>query len=87
MENKIMDEKAKMANLLKIFKELITLHSDKITEKSLNILKRAFVKYERATDKNKNDLEYLKDLVSGLNMTFKSFIDRYDIDYTPKNKQ
>ena len=32
MEKKIMDEKAKIANTLKIFKEQITLHSDKITE-------------------------------------------------------
>ena len=61
MENKIMNEKAKIAKKLKIFKEQIALHSDKIKEYAPEY--KDFEDYEEAIEDNEDDLDYLKNLV------------------------
>ena len=72
MENKIVDEKAKIADTLKIFKELITLHSDKIKYKSPEY--EDFEDYVDAIEDDEDDLDYLKDLNFNLNEEFTNFL-------------
>ena len=81
MENKIMNEKVKIMNALKKFKEQIALHNHKIKEKALKILEGAFEKYEKATDEDEDDLEYLIDIAVCFDRLFQSFLNKYNIDY------
>ena len=94
MENKIVNEKAEIANALKIFKELISLHSDKI--KDLSSYEYYFHDIEEdIEDEDENDLDYLETLLVNLDefknlkilKEFKNFLIEYNIDYTPKNQQ
>ena len=79
MENMIMNEKAKIANALKIYKEQITLHSDKIKEEILD-----FEEYEEAIEDDEDDLDYLKDWAINLIEEFTNFLIKHSIDYTKR---
>ena len=61
MESKIMDEKSKIADILNIFKELISLHSDKI--KDLSSYEYCLQDIEEDIEgEDENDLDYLETL-------------------------
>ena len=79
MENMIMNEKAKIANALKIYKEQITLHIDKIKEEILD-----FEEYEEAIEDDEDDLDYLKDWAINLIEEFTNFLIKHSIDYTKR---
>ena len=79
MENMIMNEKAKIANALKIYKEQITLHSDKIKGEILD-----FEEYEEAIEDDEDDLDYLKDWAINLIEEFTNFLIKHSIDYTKR---
>ena len=73
MENKIMDEKSKTADIHKIFKELISLHSDKL--KDLLSYEYYFQDIEEdIDDEDENDLDYLKTLLVNLVEELKNFL-------------
>ena len=55
MENKVMDEKTKIADILKVFKELIILHSDKIKDVSSSEYHFQDIE-EDVEDEDENDL-------------------------------
>ena len=61
MESKIMDEKAKIAYTHKIFKELISLHSDKIRDLSSYDYYFQYIE-EDIEDDDEKDLDYLETL-------------------------
>ena len=84
MENKIMNEKAIIANTLKIFKEQIALHSDKIKENTSDY--EDFEDYEEAIEDDEDDLQYLENLNFNLIDEFTNFLIKYDIDYEPKEQ-
>ena len=81
MENKIMDEKSKLSNTLKIFKEQITLNSNKIKEEILDY--EDFEDYEEVIEDDGDALQYLKDLNTNLIEEFTNFLIKYDIRYMP----
>ena len=61
MESKIMDEKSKIADILKVFKELISLHSDKIKDLSSYEYCLQYIE-ENIEGEDENDLDYLETL-------------------------
>ena len=86
MENQVINKKVEIADILKVFKELISLHSDKI--KDLPSYEYYFQNIEEdIEDEDENDLDYLENLHFNLVEQFKNFFIEYNIDYTPKNKQ
>ena len=83
MKNEIMNEKVKIADILKIFKKLISLHGDKI--KDLSSYEYYFEDIEEdIEDEDENDLDYLKTLHFNLVQQFGNFLIEYNIDDTPK---
>ena len=77
-----MDKKAKIADTLKIFKELINLHSDKI--KDLSSYEYYFENIEEdIEDEDANELDYLETLRFNLFKLFKSFLIEYNINQVP----
>ena len=81
MENIIINEKAKIANTLRIFKEQIALNTNKIKEEISDY--EDFDDYEEAVEDDEDDLDYLKDININLTEEFTNFLIKYDIDYTP----
>ena len=78
MENSVINKKAEISNLLKEFKELIDLHSDKISE----YLKKEYYFSELEdilNDKDENDFNSLKFSHCDLATEFRQFIIKYDI--------
>ena len=55
-----------------------------MAERTLNLLEKAFEKYEKATKEDEDDLEYLIEMTNKLDGLFQSFLNKYDIDYTPQ---
>ena len=85
MENKIMNEKAKIAITLKKSREQIALHRHRISEKSLGIIEIALdEKYEKATEDDEDDYEYSVDMAANIEKLFKSLLNKYEIDYAPE---
>ena len=83
MENKTIDKKAKTANKLKIFKELIDLHSDKIRD--LSSYEYYFQNIEEdIEDDDENDLDYLQNLHFNLAQQLENVFAEYEIDYVLK---
>ena len=73
MENTVINKKAEIANTLKIFTELISLHSDKI--KNLSSYEYYFQDIEEdIEDEDENDLDYLVTLHFNLFEQFKNFL-------------
>ena len=82
MENKVINKKSETVNVLKIFKELLTLHSDKI--KDLSSYESYFKNIEEDIgDEDENDLDHLKNTLFNLAQEFKTFLIEYNIKYTP----
>ena len=85
MKNKDIDKK-EIANKLKIFKELISLHSDKI--KDLSSYKYHFQDIEEdIEDNDENDLDYLENVQFNLVQEYEIFHIEYEIDCVLKNQQ
>ena len=78
MEKSVINKKAEISNLLKEFKELFDLHSDKISE----YLKKEYYFSEledMLNDKDENDFNSLKFSHCDLPTEFRQFIIKYDI--------
>ena len=86
METKIMDEKAKIAYTHKIFKELISLYSDKIRD--LSSYDYYFQDIEEdIEDDDEKDLDYLETLHINIAEQFRNFHIEYNINQVPKDQQ
>ena len=60
MDNKAMSKKAEITTIVKNFKEILDLHSDKITEKHFKLLKNCIKTNEDlVNDKDETDIEYI----------------------------
>ena len=71
MENKIINKNAEIVNVIKEFKKLISLHSNKIKYLS------SYEYYFENTEED--DLDYLKAILFNLIIEFKDFITEYNI--------
>ena len=86
MENRIITERAKIMNTVKIFRENLTLHGDKITGKRLKIIEKSIKFHEDlANDESENDIEYFIDRSVYFKNLFNIFLTKYNIDHhTPE---
>ena len=85
MDNKVINKKAEILEIVNIFKQNLELKSDEMTEKRLKILKRCIEKNEKIiSDKDETDNEYINDELDTIKRVFNGFRDMYNIDYTPK---
>ena len=76
-----MDKKAEITNVIKIFKELLSLHSNKI--KDLFGYEYYFEDIEEDIE-DEDDLNYLKVIFFNLVLQFEDFITENKIKYKPK---
>ena len=76
-----MNEKAKIANTLKIFKDQIASHSNKIKENTSNY--EDFEDYEEVIKDDEDDLQYLENL--SFNLT--NSLIKYDMDHVPRENE
>ena len=85
MENKIVNERAKIMNTVKKFRENLTLHGDKSTERELKLLEKSIKFRENLpNDKDENDFDYLIDRSIYFKGLFNSFLTKYNIDQAPE---
>ena len=80
MENKVMDKKGEIINVIKIFKELLSLRSNKI--KDLSSYEYYFEDIEEDIE-DEDDLNYLKGILFNLVLQFKEFLAEYKTKYKP----
>ena len=80
MKNKIMNERAKIMNTVKNFRENLTLHGDKSTEREKSIKFHE----DLTNDKDENDFEYLIDRSVCFKNLFNSFLTKYNTDQGPE---
>ena len=87
MENKIINERANIMNTVKKFRENLTLHDDKSTERELKLLEKS-IKFQEnlANDKDENDFDYLIDRSIYFKGLFNSFLAKYNIDQAPEEQ-
>ena len=85
MDNKISSKKTEITTIVKKFKEILDLHSDKITERDLKISKKCVkTKEDLVNDKDETDIEYLTCNCNNIGGVFKGFCLRYNIDHELK---
>ena len=79
MENKVINKKAEIAEIVKIFKQNLELKSSEINEKRLKILKGCFQTNEKTVNnKDETGFEYINDELNTIKRVFKGF------DYAPE---
>ena len=85
MDNKISSKKTEITTIVKKFKEILDLHSDKITERDLKISKKCVkTKEDLVNDKDETDIEYLTCNCNNIGGVFKGVCLRYNIDHELK---
>ena len=85
MDNKVINKKIEITTIIKKFKELLELYSDKLTEKQLILSKKCIKRNENlVNDEDETDIEYITDEFSSIERVFKGFCSICSIDYTPE---
>ena len=85
MDNKVSSKKTEITTIVKKFKEILDLHSDKITERDLKISKKCVkTKEDLVNDKDETDIEYLTCNCNNFGGVFKGACLRYNIDHELK---
>ena len=74
MDNKIINKKTEIAEIIEKLKQNLELKSNEMSEKRLKILKRSIERNEKlVSDKDETDIEYIDDELNNVKRTFKSF--------------
>ena len=74
MDNKIINKKTEIAEIIEKLKQNLELKSNEMSEKRLKILKRCIERNEKlVSDKDEPDIEYIDDELNNVKRTFKSF--------------
>ena len=85
MDNKVINKKSEIAEIVKIFKQNLELKSGEMSERQLKILKRCIEKNEKIiNNKEETDIEYINDKLDNIKRVFNGFCCMYNINYTPK---
>ena len=75
MDNKIISKKTEITTIVTKFKEILDLHSDKITERDLKISKKCVkTKEDLVNDKDETDIEYLTCNCNKIGVYLKVFV-------------
>ena len=84
MDNKAINKKAEIAEIIKKFKQNLELKSGEINERRLKMLKGCIERNEKVVnDKDETDTEYINDELNNIKCVFNGFCSMYNIDYVP----
>ena len=87
MDNKVINKKAEIAEIIKNFKQNLDLKSSEVNERRLKISKKCIERNEKIfNNKEESDIEYINDELDTIKSVFNGFCNMYNIDYTPKNE-
>ena len=86
MDNKVINKKAEIAEIVKNFKQNLELKTSEMSERRLKILKGYIKRNEKiVNDKDETDIEYINDELNNIKSVLKSFCSMYNIEYIQKN--
>ena len=74
MDNKVINIKAKLAEIVNTFKKNLELKSGEMSENRLNILKKCIERNEKiVNNKDEKDIEYINDELNNIKAVFEGF--------------
>ena len=75
MDNKVINKKAEIAEIVNIFKQNLELKSSEIDEKRLNFFKKCIKRNDKiVNNKDETDTEYINDELDIIKRAFNSFL-------------
>ena len=80
MDNKVINKKTEIAEIVKNFKQNLELKTSEMSERCLKILKG----YIKRNEKDETDIEYINDELNNIKSVFESFCTMYNIEYIQK---
>ena len=80
MDNKVINKKTEIAEIVKHFKQNLELKTSEMSEGCLKILKG----YIKRNEKDETDIEYINDELNNIKSVFESFCTMYNIEYIQK---
>ena len=85
MDNKVINKKAEIAEIVKNFKQNLELKTREMSKRRLKILKECIKRNEKlVNDKDETDIEYVNDELNNIKSVFESFCNMCKIDYIQK---
>ena len=75
IDNKVINKKAKIAEIIKSFKQNLELKSSEMNERQLKIFKKDIERNEKiVNNKDKTDIEYISDELDTIKRVFNGFV-------------
>ena len=75
MDNKVINKKAEIAEIVNIFKQNLELKSSEMDEKRLTIFKKCIERNEKiVNNKDETDIEYINDELDIIKRIFNGFL-------------
>ena len=85
MDNKVINKKAEIEEIIKFFKPNLKLKTNEINERRLKIFKKCIERNEKiVNNKDETDIEYINDELDTIKRVFEGFCSVYNIDCTTK---